>query len=115
MLTNKAKPKVLFCPYAVDDHAKSNNKFIELTKNLDIELYCMTDKDYDNFDELMAWCDCLYIGGGKSDDLVNVFITKGYDKTLIKYLYTDKVYAHSSIRNSHFIKFNKNEYAQKKA
>ncbi|MBO5711439.1 MAG: Type 1 glutamine amidotransferase-like domain-containing protein [Acholeplasmatales bacterium] len=93
MLTNKAKPKVLFCPYAVDDHAKSNNKFIELTKNLDIELYCMTDKDYDNFDELMAWCDCLYIGGGKSDDLVNVFITKGYDKTLIKYLNTDKVYA----------------------
>ena len=92
-LTNKKKPNVLFCPYAADDHTKSNNKFIELTKDLDINPYCMTDKDYDRFDELMNWCDCLYIGGGFSDDLVNIFITRGYDKILSKYLNTNKVYA----------------------
>ncbi len=92
-LTNKKRPNVLFCPYAVDDYAKSNSKFIELTKDLDINLYCMTDKDYALFDELVSWCDCLYIGGGWSDDLVNIFITRGYYEILKKYLNTDKVFA----------------------
>ena len=92
-LTNKDKPNLLYCPYASNDYEKSNKRFKELVSDLSCDLYLMTEHDYDRFDELLDWCDCIYIGGGSSDDLVQLFKSKGYDKSLIKYQNTDKVYA----------------------
>lgn len=92
-LTKKDKPKLLYCPYASSDYEKSNRRFKELVNNLSCELYLMTSNDYDRFEELLNWCDCIYIGGGSSDDLVELFKSKGFDKILIKYQNTNKVYA----------------------
>jgi peptidase E len=92
-LTNKEKPKLLYCPYASNDYEKSNRKFKELINNLNCELYLLTSDDYNRFDELLNWCDCLYVGGGSSDDLVELFKTKGFDKLLVKYQNTNKIYA----------------------
>ena len=78
-LTNKEKPKLLYCPYASSDYEKSNSRFKELVSNLSCNLYLMSEKDYEKFDELLNWCDCIYIGGGASDDLVELFKSKGYD------------------------------------
>jgi peptidase E len=92
-LTNKEKPKLLYCPYASNDYEKSNKKFKDLINNLPCELYLMSEADYEKFDELLNWCDCIYIGGGASDDLVDLFKSKGFDKLLIKYQNTNKIYA----------------------
>lgn len=92
-LTNKDKPNLLYCPYASNDYEKSNNRFKELIDKLSCNLYLMTEKDYDKFDELLNWCDVIYIGGGASDDLVELFKSKGYDKILLKYQNENKVYA----------------------
>ena len=92
-LTNKEKPNLLYCPYATNDYEKSNNRFKELINNLSCNLYLMTERDYDNFEQLLNWCDCIYIGGGASDDLVKLFNDKGYNHILKKYECTDKVYA----------------------
>ena len=92
-LTNKDVPKLLYCPYASNDYEKSNQRFKELVKDLSCDLYLMTNNDFDKFEELLNWCDCLYIGGGSSDDLVELFKTKGYDEILKKYQHTTKIYA----------------------
>ena len=92
-LTNKEKPRLLYCPYASSDYEKSNRRFKELINDLSCELYLMTDNDYDKFDELLNWCDIIYIGGGSSDDLVELFRKNGFDKLLNKYKNTNKIYS----------------------
>ena len=95
-LTNKKRPKLLYFPFAAKNYQKSNDRFKLLINNLDVEVYYMNLDDISNFDNLLNDSDILYIGGGVSDDLIKLFIDKGLDKILLKYLNTDKIYAGSS-------------------
>lgn len=91
--SKKEKPNVLFCPYATKDYNITNNKFMELVKNLNINLYLMTDNDYLSFDTLLKNADILYISGGCVNDLVAIFNKYNYKDILLKYLNDDKIYA----------------------
>ena len=93
-MTNKEKPNILYFPFAAKDYIKSNLRFKSLMNGLNANVIYM--EDINNFEELLKSADILYIGGGVSDDLYNLFIEKGLDKILFKYINTDKIYAGSS-------------------
>ncbi|MBQ9899966.1 MAG: Type 1 glutamine amidotransferase-like domain-containing protein [Acholeplasmatales bacterium] len=95
-LTNKKRPKLLYFPFAAKNYKKSNDRFKLLINSLDVDVYYMNLDDINNFDNLLSDTDILYIGGGVSDDLIDLFKEKGLDKILYKYLDTNKIYAGSS-------------------
>ena len=64
---------------------KSISRFHTMMNGIDCDIYDMTIDDIDRFDELLNGSDCLYIGGGYSDDLVELFIKNSLDKILRKY------------------------------
>ncbi len=94
---NKAKPKVLFCPYAtINKIDASIEKFHKLVNDIDCEIIDMKLEDINNFDKLLSECDILYIAGGISDDLVDIFKRYNLDRILNKYLDSDKILIGSS-------------------
>ena len=95
-LSNKKRPKILFCPYASNDYNKTNLKFKNLVNNLSCELYCMNENDINNFDKLLSDADILYISGGTCNKLVDIFKNNNLDKILLKYINSNKIYAGSS-------------------
>ena len=95
-MTNKKNPLVLYCPYATKDIEKSINKFHNLMKNLECEIINLTFDNINDFDSLLNKADILYVGGGVSDDLVDIFKKYNLDKVLYKYLDSNKIYAGSS-------------------
>ena len=95
-MTNKKNPLVLYCPYATKDIEKSINKFHNLMKNLECEIINLTFDNINDFDSLLNKADILYVGGGVSDDLVDIFKKNNLDKVLYKYLDSNKIYAGSS-------------------
>ncbi len=95
-LTKKECPNILFCPLASKDAISSINKFKRQMGNLNYNLSILDFNSIDKFDELLASADIFYIGGGVSDDLINIFKEKGLDKVLYNHLNDDKVFAGSS-------------------
>ena len=95
-LSNKSVPKLLYIPFAMPNNEKSNKRFELITKGLNLDIHYMSYDELDNFDSLLNDTDILYIGGGISDDLIDLFKNKNLDKILIKYLNTNKIYAGSS-------------------
>ena len=95
-MTNKKNPIILYCPYATKDIEKSSNKFHNLMKNLECEIIDLTFDNINDFDSLLNKADILYVGGGVSDDLVDIFKKNNLDKVLYKYLDSNKIYAGSS-------------------
>ena len=95
-MTNKKNPIILYCPYATKDIEKSINKFHNLMKNLECEIIDLTFDNINDFDFLLNKADILYVGGGVSDDLVDIFKKYNLDKVLYKYLDSNKIYAGSS-------------------
>lgn len=95
-MTNKKNPIILYCPYATKDIEKSINKFHNLMKNLECEIINLTFDNINDFDSLLNKADILYVGGGVSDDLVDIFKKYNLDKVLYKYLDSNKIYAGSS-------------------
>ena len=95
-MTNKKNPLILYCPYATKDIEKSINKFHILMKNLECEIINLTFDNINDFDSLLNKADILYVGGGVSDDLVDIFKKYNLDKVLYKYLDSNKIYAGSS-------------------
>ncbi len=95
-MTNKKNPLILYCPYATKDIEKSINKFHNLMKNLECEIIDLTFDNINDFDSLLNKADILYVGGGVSDDLVDIFKKYNLDKVLYKYLDSNKIYAGSS-------------------
>ena len=72
-MTNKKNPIVLYCPYATKDMEKSCLKFHNLMKNLECEIIDLSMDNINDFDNLLNKADILYVGGGVSDDLVEIF------------------------------------------
>ena len=95
-MTNKKNPIILYCPYATKDIEKSINKFHNLMNNLECEIINLTFDNINDFDSLLNKADILYVGGGVSDDLVDIFKKYNLDKVLYKYLDSNKIYAGSS-------------------
>jgi peptidase E len=95
-MTNKKNPIVLYCPYATKDMEKSCLKFHNLMKNLECEIIDLSMDNINDFDNLLNKADILYVGGGVSDDLVDIFKKYNLDKVLYKYLDSNKIYAGSS-------------------
>ena len=95
-MTNKKNPIILYCPYATKDIEKSINKFHNLMNNLECEIINLTFDNINDFDSLLNKADILYVGGGVSDDLVDIFKKHNLDKVLYKYLDSNKIYAGSS-------------------
>lgn len=95
-MTNKKNPIILYCPYATKDIEKSINKFHNLMKNLECEIIDLTFDNINDFDALLNKADILYVGGGISDDLVDIFKKYNLVKVLYKYLDSNKIYAGSS-------------------
>ena len=95
-MTNKKNPIILYCPYATKDIEKSINKFHNLINNLECEIIDLTFDNINDFDFLLNKADILYVGGGVSDDLVDIFKKYNLDKVLYKYLDSNKIYAGSS-------------------
>ena len=95
-MTNKKNPIILYCPYATKDIEKSINKFHNLMNNLECEIIDLTFDNINDFDFLLNKADILYVGGGVSDDLVDIFKKNNLDKVLYKYLDSNKIYAGSS-------------------
>ncbi len=95
-MTNKKNPLILYCPYATKDIEKSINKFHNLMNNLECEIINLTFDNINDFDFLLNKADILYVGGGVSDDLVDIFKKYNLDKVLYKYLDSNKIYAGSS-------------------
>ena len=95
-MTNKKNPIILYCPYATKDIEKSINKFHNLMNNLECEIIDLTFDNINDFDFLLNKADILYVGGGVSDDLVDIFKKYNLDKVLYKYLDSNKIYAGSS-------------------
>ena len=95
-MTNKKNPIILYCPYATKDIEKSINKFHNLINNLECEIIDLTFDNINDFDSLLNKADILYVGGGVSDDLVDIFKKYNLDKVLYKYLDSNKIYAGSS-------------------
>ena len=91
--TNKEKPTVLFCPYASKNIKKTTLRFHELVKNINFNIIDLDFNNINQFDELLNQSDILYISGGVSDDLVDIFKKYNLDKILLKYINQDKIYA----------------------
>lgn len=96
LLSNKAKPKILYIPQAATNIDKSINKFLELVKDINLDITCLNDSNLDSFEKLVNDADIIYVGGGVSDNLVKFFIDKGFDDILKKYLNSNKIYVGSS-------------------
>ncbi|MCR5113593.1 MAG: Type 1 glutamine amidotransferase-like domain-containing protein [Acholeplasmatales bacterium] len=96
-MSGKERPTILFCPYAtINDIEKAKQKFIKMMDKLEYELIVMDQNNMKDFDSLLNKADILYIAGGVSDDLVEIFRKNKLDEILIKYLDTDKIFAGSS-------------------
>ncbi len=92
-LTKKERPKLLYFPFAMPNYQKSNKRFEMIIGDLNADVTYMELEDINRFDELLNDTDILYIGGGISDDLIDLFKNKGLDKILLKYINTNKIYA----------------------
>ena len=90
---NKERPKVLYIPFAMPNNEKSNKRFELITKGLNLDIHYMKLNEINDFDSLLNEADILYIGGGISDDLIELFKNNNLDKILIKYLNSNKIYA----------------------
>lgn len=80
------KPNVLFIPTASKDSTRVIDNFkttYDILANVDT--LCLTKDDDIN---KVNWADIIYIGGGSTKDLLNIWKEKGFDK-VIKRLYDD--------------------------
>ena len=92
-LTNKEKPKLLYIPFAMPNNLKSNKRFELIAKGLNFDIHYMELSEINNFDNLLKETDILYIGGGISDDLIELFKKNHLDEILLKYINSNKIYA----------------------
>ncbi len=95
-LSKKEKPTILYCGFAAKTIEKSNNKFLKLVENLNCEIIFMDYNNITTFENLLIKSDILYIGGGVSDDLVDIFKNNKLDIILKNHINDDKIFAGSS-------------------
>ena len=68
---NIKNPKILFFPFAcLDDMEKSCDKFLNLMKDVECDIECVYDLNDSSLMNKIKECDCLYFGGGHSEDLI---------------------------------------------
>ena len=90
-LTNKNKPNFLFIGHALTSLEAQDN-YYDLLKNMYENKYgcnCTQLKTDDLYDEnktnrLIEWSDIIYIGGGSTLELVELWNKTGFDKTIKK-------------------------------
>ena len=91
------KPKVLFCPYAtINKIDASIEKFHKLVSDIDCDIIDMKLDNINEFERYLNESDILYISGGVSDDLVDIFKEYKLDEILAKYINTEKIIVGSS-------------------
>ena len=95
-MTNKIEPSILFVPFAVKDEESSVIKFKKMMNNLPCKINIMYKKDISLFEDYLKNTDILYIGGGVSDDLIDIFLKNHLDDILRKYESGNIIYAGSS-------------------
>ena len=94
---NKNKPTVLFCPYATINKIQASiDKFHKLVSDIDCDIIDLTLDNINEFESLLIKSDILYISGGISDDLVDIFKKYHLDNILRKYINSDKIFIGSS-------------------
>ena len=92
-LLKKDVIKVLFCPLAqIDNVDKCTNRFNEYMKDFNIEVKYLLMDNINDFDNLLNWCDCLYVYGGVCNTLVDIFKKYKLDLILKKYDNSNKLY-----------------------
>ena len=85
-LTNKANPNVLFVGTASHDaegYIKVITKEFDLLK-CEIKSLCLCSKSYEakEIDSLLSWADIIYVGGGDTIFMMQVWRQNGLDKKL---------------------------------
>ena len=95
-LTKKERPTFLYVGFASKDINKSNNKFLNLMKNLNCEILFLDYNNITDFENLLIKSDVLYIGGGVSDDLIEFFKNNKLDIILKNHINDNKIFAGSS-------------------
>lgn len=95
-LSKKDNPTILFCPYASNNIEKACENFKKLINNLKCNIIYLNYDNILDFESLLKKSDILYISGGISDKLVDIFLKYKLDLVLKKYINEDKIYAGSS-------------------
>ena len=85
-LTTKDKPKVLFVPTASRDDEKYIKEFCERFEalNCEVKVLELTKKHYSDkeIDSNLDWMDMVFIGGGNTVFMMNVWREQGFDEKL---------------------------------
>ena len=87
-LTNKTNPNVLFIGTASRD-AEGYIEAITNAFNLltcEVKALCLCSKDYDDkgIDDLLTWADIIYVGGGDTISMMQIWKQHGLDEKLKK-------------------------------
>ncbi len=90
---NLHKPKILFIPYATYPNLiLSIDKFKNITHNLNLEVRYLETLDENTVNELFAWADVIYFGGGDAKELVSIVKTSPILKNLLEACYSNKLF-----------------------
>ena len=92
----KEIPKILFCPLAAIDTAKSIKRFKEMMKGINCEINIFDNHNINDLDNLLKSNDIFYVGGGNANHLVEVFKDNKLDIILRNHLNDNIIYMGSS-------------------
>ena len=85
-LTNYANPNVLFIGTASNDaegYIEAITKKFNLLK-CEVKSLCLCSKEYDNkdIDSILSWADIIYVGGGDTISMMQIWRQRGLDDKL---------------------------------
>ncbi len=93
-LSGKIDPKVLFIGTASNDAEAYIEKFSEEYRQLGCEVksLCLATRSYeqDEIDDLLSWADVIYVGGGDTIFMMDIWKQHGLDQKLKEIYHKDK-------------------------
>ena len=119
-LTNKKYPNLLYISHASsDEYEKNSFKKIENTYgsmyHCPVKLFSSDMLgDFNTCDELLEWADIIYVGGGNTDRLMELWSKSGVSDKLIELVNKNKVFCGTSAGGGCWFKYTWSDYLQEK-
>ena len=117
-LSGKKKPHVLYISHAMDIEyeERSFNAFKDIFLNMyscPVKLFSINDLLYsEKTNELLNWAHVIYVGGGNTRRLLELWNNSGLDKKMIELANSDKVLCGTSAGGGCWFKYMCSDYLQ---
>lgn len=115
-ISGKSKPNILYIPHASDNELGSYQKIVHTYKEM---YHCPVKNlgkdyldDYEMVDELVNWADVIYVGGGNTKEMLDLWYRSGFNEKLIDAGKNNKVLCGTSAGGGCWFKYMCSDYLQ---